>query len=43
MEFFMTLDYPIFHFIMTILSLGFFLSIVGVFYYEMLRLLINGE
>ena len=42
-EFIMATDYPTFHFIMGVCSISFGLAIVGILYYEMIRLLIKGE
>ena len=42
-EFIQSTDYPTFHLLMSIYSIGFGLTIVGILYYEMFRLLINGE
>jgi hypothetical protein len=39
----MATDYPMFHLIMSVCSISFGLAIVGILYYEMIRLLINGE
>ena len=41
--FFENTDYPTFHLIMSFCTVSFGLAIVGILYYEMIRLLIKGE